>query len=265
MPLNNLLPKKLALLAAISLLLFFSLMVNAQTSKQNKYVVIGYVVGYHGLIDTTLIDANKITIIDYAFVNVIRNRAVLPNIKTDTTNFSYLLGLKKINPGLKIMISIGGWGWSKYFSDAVLSDTSRAAFVASAVSIVRKYHLDGIDIDWEYPGMNGAGNIHRDVDKQNYTLMFRGLRMGLDSIQTETGNKVLLTAAVGAFKGFIQHTEMDKVATYLNYINLMTYDYSQGDTLAVHHTNLYESKSYSSNEYASLAVTDFIAAGRTGK
>jgi chitinase len=194
MPLKNLLPKKMLLLAIISLLLFFSLMAKAQTSQQHKYVVIGYVVGYHGLIDTALINAHKITVIDYAFVNVIHNRAVLPNIKTDTGNFSYLLSLKKINPNLKIMISIGGWGWSKYFSNAVLSDTSRAAFVASAVSIVRKYHLDGIDIDWEYPGMNGAGNIHRDVDKQNYTLMFRGLRMGLDSIQTETGNKLLLTA-----------------------------------------------------------------------
>jgi len=260
MPKLNLLQKSTVWLLAFSVMLFSS-MANAQSSKQYKQVIIGYIGGYHGLIDTTLVDANKITILNYAFVNVLGNRAVLTNIKSDTVNFKYLLKLKKVNPDLKIVISIGGWGWSKNFSDAVLSDTSRAAFVASAIKIVRKYHLDGIDIDWEYPGMVGAGNIHRDTDKQNYTLMFQGLRKGLDSVETETGKKLLLTAAVGISKGFLLHTEMGKVASYLNYVNLMTYDFSHGDTLAIHHTNLYASKSYSSNQNGAAAVTDFEAAG----
>jgi chitinase len=255
------LPLKIMLFTALPIVLFFSLMINAQSTKQYKHVIIGYVGGYHGLIDTTLVDPHKITILNYAFVNLRGNRAVLTNIKTDTVNFKYLLKLKKQNPDLKVVISIGGWGWSNNFSDAVLSDTSRAAFVASAVKIVRKYHLDGIDIDWEYPGLAGIGNIHRDADKQNYTLMFQGLRKGLDSIQNETGKKLLLTAAVGAFKGFLQHTEMGKVATYLNYVNLMTYDFSGGDTLAIHHTNLYTSKSYSSSQYSAITVTDFETAG----
>jgi len=53
---------------------------------------------------------------------------------------------------------------------------------------------------------------------------------------------------------------MDKVAGYLNYINLMTYDY-QRDSMAIHHTNLYSSKQYTSSENADQAVTDFAAAG----
>ena len=239
----------------------FSLTVNAQTAKQHKYVVIGYVGGYHGLVDTTMVHASKLTVINYAFVNVKNNRAFLTNLKTDTINFRYLLSLKKANPDLKVVISIGGWGWSRNFSDAVLSDTSRQAFVASAITLVRKYNLDGIDIDWEYPGMKGAGNIYRDSDKQNYTLMFRDLRHGLDSVAHETGKKMLLSAAVGGFKTFLLHTEMGKVAQYLNYVNLMTYDYSHGDSAAIHHTNLFASKQYSSNEYAESAVTDFEAAG----
>jgi chitinase len=70
---------------------------------------------------------------------------------TDTVNLRKLSELKKINPDLKILISIGGWTWSKNFSDATLTDTSTRNFALSAVDIVSKYNLDGIDIDWEYP------------------------------------------------------------------------------------------------------------------
>ena len=241
-------------------IIFFSLLGNTQSTK-HKYAVIGYVGGYRGLVDTTMVHASKLTIINYAFVNVINNRAFLTNLKTDTINLRYLLSLKKENPDLKVVISIGGWGWSKNFSDAVLSDTSRRAFVASAIKMVRIYHLDGVDIDWEYPGMRGDGNIYRDSDKQNYTLMFRDLRYGLDSVARETGKKMILSAAVGGFKTFLQHTEMNKVAGYLDYVNLMTYDYSHGDTVAIHHTNLFASRQYSSDEYAASAVTDFEAVG----
>src|SRR5579875_2129932 len=92
--------------------------------KNKKYVIIGYVGGYKGLIDTTMVDPNKLSIINYAFVNVQHNRAWLTNKKTDTVNFRYLVSLKKRNPDLKVLISIGGWGWSHNFSDAVLTDTS---------------------------------------------------------------------------------------------------------------------------------------------
>src|ERR1700744_1253073 len=207
--------KRHILFTAILLSVFLSGIARAQAQKHGKYAIIGYVGGYRGLIDTTMVNAAKLTVVNYAFVDVQHNRAWLTNRKTDTINFRYLTSLRKKNPGLKIVISIGGWSWSKNFSDAVLSDPSRAAFAASAVSLVRQYHLDGIDIDWEYPTMKGDGNVYRDVDKQNYTFMFQALRQGLDSVQKETGRKMLLTAAVGGFKSFAQHTEMDKVAKCL--------------------------------------------------
>jgi len=252
--------KKQALFVWLALALIFGAPSQTQAQRNGKYAIIGYVGGYRGLVDTTMIHASKLTVINYAFVDVQHNRAWLTNRRTDTINFRYLTSLRKKNPGLKIVISIGGWTWSKNFSDAVLSDTSRAGFAASAVALVRQYDLDGVDIDWEYPTMVGDGNVHRDVDKQNYTLMFQALRQGLDSVEKETGRKMLLTAAVGGFKSFAQHTEMDKVGKCLDYINLMTYDY-QRDSMAIHHTNLYGSKKYTSNEYAAQAVADFHDAG----
>jgi len=236
-------------------------------AQPKKHVIIGYVGGYRGLIDTTMVNAKKLTHINYAFVNVKDNRAWLTNIKTDTTNFKNLLKLKKVNPDLKILISIGGWAWSKNFSDAVLSDTSRNAFAASAVEIIRKYNLDGVDIDWEYPDDIGDGNVFRPEDKQNYTLMFKAIRKELDKLEKENGKKMFLTAAVGGFKRFTERTEMDKVAKYLNYISLMTYDYFQDSLgIAVHHTNLYASKKYNPNfDSGDKAVNDFIAAGVPAK
>jgi chitinase len=230
---------------------------NAQANK----VIIGYVGGFRGLVKTDLIEAKKLTHINYAFVDIKNNRAWLHREATDTVNFRHLNLLKKQNPALKIMISIGGWTWSGKFSDAVLSDTSRQKFAASAIDIIRKFDMDGIDIDWEYPGQPGnKGNVYRPEDKQNYTLMFKELRRQLDELQHETNKKYLLTTAAGAFKGFLDHTEMADAQQYLDYINLMTYDYS-GGKVASHHTALYASKAYKAHNNADEAVTLFEAEG----
>lgn len=255
--------KTLVIKATFCLLMFLmpAFILQAQL-KKSKYVVIGYVGGYRGLTDMSMVNPEKLTHINYAFVNVRNNRAWLTHERTDTINFRNLLTLKKKNPDLKILISIGGWTWSKNFSDAVLTDTARKAFAASAVDLIRKYKLDGVDIDWEYPGLQGDHNIVRQEDEQNYTLMFADLRRELDALEKETGNKKLLTAAVGGFSRFLQHTEMGKVSQYLDYINLMTYDYFQ-DTLgiAVHHTNLFASDKYKTDNSADKAVSAYLAQG----
>jgi chitinase len=231
------------------------------SSMTPKNVLIGYVGGFRGLVNTNLIQAEKLTHINYAFVDVRYNRAWLTNEVTDTVNFRKLNLLKQKNPDLKILISIGGWSWSENFSDAVLTDTSRIAFAKSAIDIVRKYDLDGIDIDWEYPAKPGEeGNIYRPEDKQNFTLMFQEISKQLKAVEEETGKKILLTTAVGAGSSFISHTEMAKVQQYVDYINLMTYD-NGSDSLARHHTNLYPSGKFADEKSVERTVREFMAAG----
>ncbi|PZR29845.1 MAG: chitinase [Citrobacter freundii] len=227
--------------------------------EKPEFAVIGYVAGYNGLIKTETLDVAKLTHINYAFVDIKDSLAWLHNEKTDTTNFRLLNLLKEKNPHLKIMISIGGWSWSKNFSDAVLTESSRKAFAASAAQIVYQHDLDGVDIDWEYPNMRGDGNVFRPEDKQHYTLMFAELRHALDSIQQKTKKPYQLTTAVGGFPEFIRNTEMDKAQQSLDYINLMTYDYSWG--VAGHHTNLYTSGTDPGEGAADKAVKAYIAAG----
>jgi chitinase len=235
---------------------------NAQAQKKKKYVINGYVGGYRGTpVDVSKIEANKLTHINYAFVNCIDSMAVLSNLKTDTVNFRLLNTLKKINPDLQILISIGGWTWSKNFSDAVLTPTSRALFAKTSVDIVRQNKLDGVDIDWEYPGQRGDNNKFRPEDKQNFTLMFIEIRKELDKLTAETGKKYLITAALGASKSFIEHTEMDKVGAILDYLYLMTYDFGGPNGTVGHHTNLYSYGPDKKSSSADQSIRDFIAAG----
>ncbi|WP_343535426.1 glycoside hydrolase family 18 protein [Pedobacter sp.] len=248
-------------LFALVIMVMVLMAAKRSTIAKVKPVVIGYVTGYSGLINPEQINAQKLTHINYAFVNVKNNQAYLDNAKRDSTNFVRLNSLKQKNSNLQILISIGGWSWSENFSDAVLTDSLRKGFAKSSVDIIRKHQLDGVDIDWEYPGMPGeAGNVYRPEDKQNFTLMFKELRKELDILEKETGKKKLLTTATGGFASFLNNTEMGEAAKYLDYVNLMTYDYYSSKQ-AKHHTNLFDSKAYPSDNSADKAVKAYLAAG----
>ncbi|WP_316833106.1 glycoside hydrolase family 18 protein [Pedobacter aquatilis] len=254
--------KRLKILSALLLLIAVTAFTAMRADKlKPAKVVIGYVGGYKGLADLSRLDPKKLTHINYAFVNVKNNRAFLQREATDTVNLNNLNKLKQQNPGLKILISIGGWSWSENFSDAALSDTSRKAFAGSAVQIIQKYKLDGVDIDWEYPGIPGEeGNIYRPEDKQNFTLMLREVRLALDTLEKTTKEKKLLTIAVGGFTNFLNHTEMGQAQQYLDYVNLMTYDFSNG-AVAGHHTNLYDSKQFPGTHSGDKSFREYVAAG----
>jgi chitinase len=247
----------LQIAAALLCAIIFSLRVQAQSNK----VIIGYVGGFRGLVNTAIIHPEKLTHINYAFVDIRNNRAWLHREATDTVNFRNLVLLKKQNPALKILISIGGWTWSGKFSDAVFTDTSRQRFVTSAVDIIHHFDLDGIDIDWEYPSIPGLeGNVYRPQDKENYVLLFKELRRQTDSLSNITHKKYLLSTAAGAFKSVVDHNDMGAAAQYLDFVNLMTYDFG-GDHVASHHTPLYASKAYGAHNNSDEAVKLFEAAG----
>ena len=226
------------------------------------YVVIAYVGGFRGLVNADSIEVEKLTHINYAFVDIRDGKAWLHNEHNDTTNFRRLTAARSRNPALRILISIGGWSWSKHFSDAVLTDSSRTVFAASATAIVGEYGLDGVDVDWEYPGMRGDNNTFRPEDKEHYTLMFKALRESLDSLGRITGKPYQVTTAVGASEEYILHTAMDSAQRWLDYVNVMSYDFKEGgDSLSGHHTNLLGSPDDRSHQSTDRAIRDFEAAG----
>lgn len=234
----------------------------ASCLNKPPHVIIGYVAGYDGLVNINAIKPQQLTHLNYAFANIKNNRINLKSAETDTVNLKNLSKLKKKNPDLKILISIGGWSYSNNFSDMALSDTSRRGFARSAVAFAEKYKLDGVDIDWEFPGLPGAGNIHRPEDKQNFTLLLKAIREEMNNTQKRTKKKLLLTIAAACSKDFLEHTEMYKAQEYLDYINLMAYDFINdipGQTC--HQANLFPSKIFNNNNTISASVSAYLKEG----
>ncbi len=253
-------------LALLTLFLSAGSPAKGQAAGTTKpYVIIGYVTG-NGWTKSQ-IDPNKLTHINYAFAVPAQNGALAPISKKDEANLATLVSLKAANPDLKILISVGGWGGCKYFSDAALTDAARKKFADSAVDFLVKHKLDGVDIDWEYPAQVGAGNIYRPADKQNFTLFLKAIRDRLDAQgkrDNRTGtNHYLLTAATGGDTAFVSHTELDKAQAYLDYVNIMTYDlYHGNDKVTGHHSPLYQSKRGNQSRNSSAdAVEGHIRAG----
>ncbi len=202
-----------------------------------------------------------LTHVCYAFANVHEDGSVCLERDKDAATLAKLTALKRKNPQLAILLSVGGWDWSKYFSNAALTAQSRKLFCESALAIVKQYRLDGLDIDWEYPGNRGAGNVFRPEDKTNFTLLLKDLRARMNA--TPQGRCLQLTVATGASKPYLTRTEPDKFAQYADYINIMTYDFTGfGAKFTGHHTNLWQSPDDKNGGASAVgAVEDHIAAG----
>jgi chitinase len=190
--------------------------------------------------DLTTIEAGKLTHINFAFAAIINGEIAFrfrsPEHETRTRQaVETLIGLKKVNPDLKLVLSVGGWGNCGGFSDAALTAESRGKLASSAVKIIQSYGFDGIDLDWEYPGQVGGGEVFRPEDRENFTLMLKSLREELD----KTGRHWLLTIATGADDEYFRWTQLGEAQKYLDFINVMSYDYYSGlSRISGHHSNL---------------------------
>ncbi len=232
--------------------------------------------------------AAKLTHINYAFANVVGNKCQLGDTYADYDrfyaaaesvdgvadtwdpgalrgSFNQLEKLKAKYPGLKVMISLGGWSWSSGFSDAALPQ-NRAAFVASCVELFIKDSrwkglFDGIDVDWEYPGSCGNTCNYRPEDTQNFTALLGEFRAQLDAVKP--GLQLSIAAPAGPDK--IGKIQAAGISPYLDFINIMTYDmHGAWESTTNAHAPLYNSPAnpakalkYSTDE----AVQAWLAGG----
>lgn len=154
-------------------------------------------------------------------------------------NLHCLETIRQYNTELKILLSIGGWG-AGGFSEAAGTMHGQQVFAKTAVAILKAHHLDGLDLDWEYPCHSQANIGSSPDDKYTFTLLLAEMRRQLDEQGTKDRRHYLLTIAVGADQFFIDGTEMDKVQACLDLVQIMTYDMRGGfQTVTGHHTNLF--------------------------
>ncbi|WP_243711548.1 glycosyl hydrolase family 18 protein [Paenibacillus sp. BK033] len=164
----------------------------------------------------------------------------------DLALFEEWAAIRDANPHLKLMISVGGWSWSNNFSNMAGTEETRRAFANSVVKFLRAYKLDGVDIDWEYPVEGGEDDNSRSpLDKENFGRMAQAVREALDAAGSEDGKYYLQTIAAGQGDNFVVHSNLGESSDDLDFINIMTYDYSGSwDTLAHHNSPLYYDKNH---------------------
>jgi len=225
-------------------------------------VVTAYVFPQNGVMQAEAVDPHRVDRINYAFANI-ENGKLVAGSANDSENLSQLVALKKANPALAVLISVGGWLWSGNFSDAALTAQSRHVFIDSAMDFIKAHDLDGLDVDWEYPGQAGSTNHFRAEDKRNFTLLLKGLRERFDRESKNTHRHLYLTIAAGSDESFLDHTEMKKVQGYLDAVNLMCYDYYEpgSDPITGNHAPLFTDPDDPKKASADASVKAYEAAG----
>ena len=201
----------------------------------NSLDIIAYYSGDAGEIDKYPVD--KLTHIIYSFVHLQGNRLAIDNAEDEWT-IRHLVSLKAKHPQLKVMLALGGWGGCQTCSEVFASEQGRSEFARSAEELLSKYAADGLDLDWEYPAIEGyPGHAYTAEDRRNFTLLVEALRKTF-------GNRFELSFAAGGFTDYLkQSVEWQKVMPWVDRVNLMTYDLVNGySKVTGHHTPLGSSR-----------------------
>ena len=225
------------------LLIFISCTNNSDIKPQ----VIAYYAGDEKSIDEFNLDG--VDQIIYSFLHLKGNKLAIDN-QVDSLTLLNVVNQKKKYPKLKVLVSLGGWGGCKTCSDAFSTEEGRVEFAISTANIIELFNADGIDLDWEYPGISGfPGHDYKPEDKENFTDLVVQLRKYM-----KEGD--ILSFAAGASTRFFENSvEWDKVMPLVDNVNLMTYDfYGSGSSKTGHHTAL------SSNEFQDRSAESSIEA-----
>ena len=213
-------------------------------AKRNKTEIIAYYAGDSLAMDSFPVE--KLTQIIFCFCHLKGNRLDISNAR-DSTIIQKLVLLKKRNPGLKVLMSLGGWGGCFTCSSVFSTPDGRKEFANSVKEVIDYFKTDGIDLDWEYPAIPGPpDHPFAPADKMNFTALLQQLRKTL-------GKKKELSFAAGALTSYLENSvEWEKIIPFVNRVNLMTYDLVHGySSITGHHTALFStSKQQESTDHA---------------
>lgn len=226
-------------LSVLMAVMTFTASAKSGNKKPSDKVVVAYVTSWSRVMP----DPQYMTHINYAFGHVTKS---FDGVRIDNQERLHsITALKKANPHLKVMLSVGGWA-SGNFSEMVADKHLRRSFAKDCKRAMQKFNLDGIDIDWEYPTSRAAGISASPDDTDNYTLLMRDLRRVLP-------RKALLTLASVSSAKFI---DFPAILKYIDFVNIMSYDMGGAPK---HHSALYSSPN--TNMSADDAVKAHIEAG----
>jgi len=175
----------------------------SQVKPMKTFRVIGYVTD---AVVVAAVPFDKLTHINYAFL--------IPNADGTFATMANVWKVKALAEAahqhdVKVLISVGGWGWDAQFEEMAADSQKRAVFIEGLVNFVEENGLDGADIDWEYPDPGQSA--------QNFLALMTELRAALPKGK-------LLTAAVIAFGDETGLGVPAETFALMDFVNIMTYD-----------------------------------------
>ena len=201
----------------------------------------------------TLPEVKLLTHINYAhgrFKNPKTGDGGIVITESSKAPISKVVALKSVNPKLKVMLMIGGWGGhADGFSEMAKSDAKRTEFCKSVKELIDKHKLDGVDIDWEYPTVSADNETGCDpMDTQNFNLVLQELRETLGT------SKIISFASSSSGK----YVDWKTAIKYIDYVNVMTYD--MGAAPNGHNSPLHKSSRFTHRSWDE-AVDAHVKAG----
>jgi chitinase len=186
---------------------------------------------YDGGMPVSQIPAASIDDLIYAFGEPDDAGVCTPPTAAQAGTFAALRGLRKQHPGLRLLVSIGGWDEAPQYSDIALTARSRSRFAASCIqAFLVGQGFDGIDLDWEFP-VHGGMNRSRPQDRADATALVREFRRQLDTLGRRNHRHYLLTVATpagtwqqGGAYSVSDSYDLAALARSVDWLNVMTYD-----------------------------------------
>ncbi|XP_068632839.1 chitinase-3-like protein 2 [Battus philenor] len=159
------------------------------------------------------------THINVAFAQI-RGKAVFLD-SGQQESLAQVVLLKKLNPKLKILLSIGGAHNDSGFPEMIENHASRKVFIKSVKNVLKNYTLDGIDLDWEFPAVHNALGVSKR-ERQHFSQLLQEIRKEF----VREKKDYYLTVAVAAPETIVNVAyDIDQINLYVDYVNIMTYDF----------------------------------------
>ncbi|ODN99057.1 hypothetical protein I350_07211 [Cryptococcus amylolentus CBS 6273] len=194
---------------------------SSSTSTLGTNLMLGYYPDWATNITPEDVDWDRFDILDFAFAVPDSAGGLTWDDDSATETLTSLVTYAH-KAGKRVKLSVGGWTGSAYFSTLTASDSLRATFVSNIVDLYDEYDLDGIDIDWEYPGTDGAdGNAVSSDDSANFLTFLTDLRSALPS-----GAIITTATQVWPFADTDGNpmTDVSAFAKVIDWILIMNYD-----------------------------------------
>ncbi|OQV24856.1 Acidic mammalian chitinase [Hypsibius exemplaris] len=166
----------------------------------------------------------------YAYASIYENRIFnqLPALDETahggTGNIKKFVSLKRKNAALKTLIGVGGWtagGW--IFSQMANSSQTRQIFIQSVINFCTKFELDGIFIDWLYPGVVVRGGASGDA--KNYGLLLTEMKKAFDAAAAASKtNRLFIGVTVSPAPGYLANYDPVQINSAVDLAYVITYD-----------------------------------------